>query len=831
MSIVNPSRRTTPASLTGRPLPRLAAMVAAVVCLTLAAAGTAPASASRPDALHRPDWQPTGPHVSTDQPEAFLVTFGPDHHPRNLTATAFTTALGMQDVTPLADRVALVRAAPGRGALVAGLLAGRDDVAAVEPDRTRQFAAVPDDTSYPHQWSHQMTRAEEAWDLHTGGGTLGEGRPLVAVIDSGIDATHPDLEAVVVQRFRTVEGQLVDAPVANDCLGHGTAVAGVLGARGDNAHGVTGVAWLPQIIDVALVNDLNGCSNSPRDSDVIAAMSHVSAMSPPPLVINLSLGSPGTACSAAYQAAVDQALAAGVAVVSSTGNSGSNANSIPASCNGAIAVAAVDRDRQRASYSQFNPQVDLTGPGGVGARTCPLSLADLATIAVMTTSRDQPKSYGVGCSLSDPNGHRLEATQGTSFSTPYVSGVLALARQYAIDLGRPLTPQQAEAVLEATAVDLGPGGRDQEHGWGLVDAAAAMALVQQDAIPPLQPDPDFPVDQAIVRVADPADVTTTDPIQQAIAVSSGLQAGSASYAVLARVDDFADALAGAAVGLGIGPLLYTHHDQPLDPRTRAELQRVLAIAPDSPATVFVMGGTAAIPASVDAELQQMGLVVQRVAGSGREDTAAQASRIVTEQLLPSAQGITTRPHVFIASGRDFADAVSAGQMAAYYGIPTLVTNRDMLHPATAEEIQRLEPEQVWILGGVNAISPTTQVEIEALGFPTARLAGETRIGTALEVYEQYAHELAVDGNGALESAATVAVNLRHSFNDVLSATLIAGQGNWFLPLEGEDGSIVTDGTREAFCDIGGDLFVIGGTDRIGDATAALLVELLTGSGC
>lgn len=122
-------------------------------------------------------------------------------------------------------------------------------------------------------------------------------------------------------------------------------------------------------------------------------------------------------------------------------------------------------------------------------------------------------------------------------------------------------------------------------------------------------------------------------------------------------------------------------------------------------------------------------------------------------------------------------------------------------------------------------------QIQGLGLPTERLAGPERIGTALAVFERFKAELGIDDNSTLEDAATIAVNLRNNFNDVLSATLLAGQGNVFFPLDGEDGSLITPATRQAFCGFAGDLVVVGGQDRVSDATVADILDILAQRSC
>lgn len=744
----------------------------------------------------------------------------------------------------LADRVALVRTEASATADAARALLADPAVAAVEPNVRREYLATPDDTSYALQWAHRQTNAEQAWDTYTGQGAT---PPLIAILDSGVDATHPDLAPVVVASLRSAGGQVIPGAPDNDpCdIGHGTAVAGSAAARGDDGFGVTGALWQARVIDIALTSPENGCPGGPADSDTITAMAHVTNLPERPHALNLSLGASSPGCPASYQAAVDQARAAGIAVVAAAGNDGSTSPSIPASCAGAISVAATAVDGQLASYSQRNPQVDIAAPGGdFAGSVCPTTFGELVAQFVVTTARNAATaSLGPVCGpYSDPNGHDLQGISGTSFSAPYVTAAIGLLRQLAADRGTPLSVDQVEAVIEGTARDAGSPGRDCEFGAGILDLGAAVAAVTSGAIPALQPDApigtgscgggggggDGGAEQlppGVIRVSDGGAVT--DPIAQAVAVSAGIiPPGQAPWAVLARVDDFADALAGSAVGFGIGPLLFTPSTGGLDPRTEAELTR--AVEPGG--QVFIMGGTAAVPAAVDERLGQLGLNPVRIAGGGREATAVAASEVV--EVLVGQSGFATRDYAFVASGRAFADAVAAGQMAAYYGIPILVTNPEgPLHPDTRAELQRLQPSQVYVVGGAAAISDPVLAQIQQLGFPTARLAGPTRVDTGLEVGGAFVEELA--GDGALQSAQTVAVNVRNNFNDVLSATFLGGLGNVFMPLEQDAaGSVVTDSVRQSgFCEFGGSLLVIGGRDRVSTASAVDANDILQGTAC
>ncbi|HUG87080.1 MAG TPA: S8 family serine peptidase, partial [Euzebya sp.] len=381
-------------------------------------------------------------------------------------------AVAYRRAEPLADRVALVTAQPADVDTLVAALAADDAVVAIEPNVRREYLAVPNDTSVGLQWAHQQTNAAAAWDNYTGQGGLA---PLIAILDSGVDATHPDLSGVVVASLRSANGGVIQGAAANDpCgIGHGTAVAGSAAAQGNNGFGVTGVLWQARVIDIALTSPENGCPGGPADSDTITAMNFVTQPTDDrPWALNLSLGASLSGCSAAYQAAVDQARAANVVVVAAAGNDGTSQTSIPASCDGVISVGATNSAGGRASYSQTNPQVDIAAPGGDAPTDgfCPFDFAALVSNMFITTSlTDVTQPFGPVCGeYSDPNGHRLQGISGTSFASPYITGVVGLLRQFAQNAGTPLSVDQVEAVIEGTAVDVGIPGRDCEFGWGIV---------------------------------------------------------------------------------------------------------------------------------------------------------------------------------------------------------------------------------------------------------------------------------------------------------------------------------------------------------------------------
>ena len=515
---------------------------------------------------------------------------------------------------------------------------------------------------------------------------------------------------------------------------------------------------------------------------------------------------------------LDEARASGALVVAAAGNAGgaeANPVQVPGACNGVVSVGAVGPTGERASYSTFNPYVDLAAPGG----SC--SCGD-PTRDVLTTS-----SYSRG----QVTGETL-AVAGTSFSSPYVAGLAALL----LSVDASLTPDSLEAALEGTARDQGAPGRDDVYGWGLVQAAAAVDAVTMGEIPPLQPDPQFPVEDNpgggggvdIVRVTGG---TPTEAVAQAVAMSQETFADrQARHVVLARRDDFADALAGSSVTFGVGPLLFTGSQGPLEALTRSELLRVLPPPTEDGETamVYLMGGTAALPATLEAELIALGYEPIRLAGDTREHTAANAAPVAAAIAEGTPYDTDT---VLIATRSDWPDAVAAGQLGAFWGMPILLTQPDHLPEPTRDALLALAPARVLVVGGTNVISDAVAAEIgNVAGVSVERLAGPTRTGTAVAVaYEM--EELFFNLRGEFPSV-TVAVNLRRAdgFAHVLSAAPFVGkEGGTFTAIEGDAGDLITDDVMDYACGFGADAVLAGGDDLIADATGAHLGQLLGGT--
>lgn len=266
-------------------------------------------------------------------------------------------------------------------------------------------------------------------------------KTVVAVIDSGIDLQHEDLQGRIQPGGYNF---YADNSNVQDVNGHGTAVAGVVAARAGNNLGVVGIAGLYDTKILPLkISHLNGLS---KVSDSIQAIDY--AIKKQVDVINMSYGS--SVSSHLEEKAIRRAVESGITVVASAGNDATKGNPMmfPASYPSVISVGATERDNQRASFSNYNSHVSLVAPGA----------------AITTTAIHN--SY--------------TSFSGTSFSGPIVAGVAALVKS----LKPEATPSEIRQLLEMTATDLGVPGKDIHYGAGLVNIERLSNALPAFTTPP-----------------------------------------------------------------------------------------------------------------------------------------------------------------------------------------------------------------------------------------------------------------------------------------------------------------------------------------------------------
>ena len=288
-------------------------------------------------------------------------------------------------------------------------------------------ALTPDDTYYWLQWNLTQVNAPQAWDTTTGSPEV-----WVAVLDTGLDDSHPDRPAAYSMAYDYVNAD--NDP--NDDHGHGTHVAGIVAARFNNGTGVVGICPQCEIL-VIKVLDENGVASESSVTDAIEYASYWGAANNKRTIINLSLGGPD------YDRALEQAVARaqtrGALLVAASGNDGPGAPSFPALFGGVMAVAATNNDDQPASFSQYG---EIAAPGKSIWSTVPLDYWPfLPPYASMS---------------------------GTSMAAPLVAGTAGLvwsAYPY-------LTAQQvAQRLLDSVDV---PAGWDYRYGVGRLNAYRAL---------------------------------------------------------------------------------------------------------------------------------------------------------------------------------------------------------------------------------------------------------------------------------------------------------------------------------------------------------------------
>ena len=332
-------------------------------------------------------------------------------------------------------------------------VASDPDVASVEPDYINYPAAEGDitfqynDPQYSKQWN--LTNPTTGVQ-NTGNARLRRGANVkVAVLDTGY-VPHPDLVTGMANGYDFVSDPLSardgngrdpnpldegdyapynlckDQANAHTSTWHGTHVAGIIGARGNNGMGIVGVADLARVQPVRVLGRCGGRTSDIADAIIWAAGGHVDGVPDntyPAKIINMSIGTV-TRCPAAYQRAIDIARSKGALVVAAAGNGNTEASKYaPANCMGVITVGATTKEGKRASFSNYGTRVNISAPG-----------ENILSLSV--NSLDRPDNtkftyvYESGTSMAAPHVSALLAQQlvnGTSMTTQQVERAFTLA--------------------------------------------------------------------------------------------------------------------------------------------------------------------------------------------------------------------------------------------------------------------------------------------------------------------------------------------------------------------------------------------------------------------
>lgn len=291
-----------------------------------------------------------------------------------------------------------------------------------ETDARSEQTIVPNDTLYSeYQWNLPEIATETGWSV-----TKGSTDVIVAVLDTGVQSDHPDLQGRLVQGINVVDPS--HAP--EDDVGHGTHVAGIIAAEVNNNEGVAGMTWFTKIMPIKVLDSTGAGSTYSVAEGIIWATDHGAN------VINMSLGNYAEADF--LHDALKYAYERGVVLVAATGNDNTDRPGFPAAYPEVLAVSATDPDESRAEYSNYGDYVDVVAPG-----------------------TSIPSTYP---------GSRYAALSGTSMACPHVAALASLV----LAANPELSNEEVMELLRTTSRDLGASGKDNDFGYGQIDVKAAL---------------------------------------------------------------------------------------------------------------------------------------------------------------------------------------------------------------------------------------------------------------------------------------------------------------------------------------------------------------------
>jgi thermitase len=280
----------------------------------------------------------------------------------------------------------------------------------------------PNDLLYSrYQWNLPIIETEVGWNVGRGSEKV-----IVAVVDTGVDLNHPDLQGRLLPGYNVINPK---SPPMDD-VGHGTHVSGVISAMVNNGEGVAGMTWYNPILPIKVLDETGAGNTYNVAQGIIWAADHGAK------VINMSLGNYADANF--LHDAIRYAYDRDIVLIAASGNDNTEQPGYPAAYPEVFAVAASDASKKKATFSNFGDYIDVTAPGVNIASTYPHN--------------------------------QYAALSGTSMASPHVTALAALIRS----TNPKLKNTEVMQIMRSTAQDLGARGKDKYYGYGQIDVRQAL---------------------------------------------------------------------------------------------------------------------------------------------------------------------------------------------------------------------------------------------------------------------------------------------------------------------------------------------------------------------
>ncbi|MGJ9385856.1 cell wall-binding repeat-containing protein [Salipaludibacillus sp. CF4.18] len=536
------------------------------------------------------------------------------------------------------------------------------------------FHYLTNDSFIVHQQSDfQLINVSQAWEQYNP-----KKKPIIAVLDSGVDVFHRDVTNKIYKPYNVLNS----SSNVRDNVGHGTHVAGIVGAETGNGIGVASIVKDAYLMPVKVGDEFGGSNLSLAQGINYATENGAT-------IINISLGS--YEYSKVVHEAVQHAVEKGIFIIAAAGNDGTNSKMYPAAYKEVLGVAAIDSKRDRLTdFSNFGDWVDVSAPGSSIFSTC--------SKGIISPFKD--------CEVTDDYMY----SSGSSMSSPMVASMAGLLSSQDPEL---TNHQKRHIIEESSNIDSSDAVK---YKHGRVDVLSSLELYHSENR--LSGKTSVHTSSEIAKYGwDTVERAELKPTEKDM--NTELLNRSGKYALLASNQSFSDSLAASALAAKLdAPIFLTFPNKMYD--VTASTMHELGVT-----DVILLGGENAIPKEIERLLKQE-FNILRLSGTDRFSTSVEINDYVAKQ----------GGEVIITSGMDFPDALSISSYASTSQIPIVFVHKNGIPDKTEEFLQKYNFETAYVVGGTAAVSDSIFKELGKLSNPI-RISGKDRYETNVEIINYF----------------------------------------------------------------------------------------------